>query len=148
MPTSRCQTTENTPIATAMHWFSAQGRLPLEVQMPMSTCFTLKITSFFFPCGACHCVYVFSAHKMYSIWHGQSVHQNSDQAVWTCKVVQISKKWFPAVPSTQFVTTGDAHIRWHPEKVTLDHPVFSMCCLSDSSWTVAQRTCFLQDHSY
>lgn len=43
--------------------------------------------------------------------------------------------------SLQFVTPGDAYIRHHSEKARwLSWIIQSMCCLSGSFWTVAQKT--------
>lgn len=105
-----------------------------------TACFTLKTTGFLLPLWSMSLhICIFCTQNTY-ILHWQSVYQNSDQTVWTSKVVERTKRWFLIVPPTQFVTSGDACIRCHPEVAPLGHPVSNTCCLGGSSRTVAQQT--------
>lgn len=98
--------------------FSAQGRLSLEVQMPMADCSMLHSEDhwLFLPLWSMSLhIYIFCTQNTL-IWHWQSVDQNSSQTVWTSKAVEITKRWFFIVPPTQFVPSEDVCIRCHSEK--------------------------------
>lgn len=95
VPISTHQATDNTLITTVMHWFSAQGRLSLEVQVPMAVCsmFHSQNHCLFFLCGARHCINVFF------FLDTKCTHLKSHQTVWICKVVEITKRWFHVIPA-------------------------------------------------
>lgn len=100
---NRHRATDNRLITTLLHLFSAQGRLSLEIQMPMAICSTFHLEDHwvFLPLYVTvifdYILYSMSLHTNFffantHILHWHSVGQKSNQTVWTSGVVERTKK--------------------------------------------------------
>lgn len=94
VPTNRRQATDNSPITAAMCWVNAQGWLSLGSSNAHGSCFTLKITSFFFLHGAFHCECIIFLHSCDTGSLLMRVLVTLDQ-----QSVETTESWFHTVPS-------------------------------------------------